>query len=898
MKEILSESGIRNINQLRKDFKNAKIFYHIDLDGVTSALAMKKYLEDKGFKVIGCEGIQYGDKEYSVQKSDPAINLMNVLVDFAHGKPMFHIMTDHHDRQAGVEKDTSTSFRHSRSNVETLSQIIPTSEIFPPEDVKIVSMVDSADYAKNEVTPEMVMNYIFDFDKDKGLANNKLVLGLVTNKMLLAFKNKPGFLDTLVMECKPSLMSIFQKISSIVKDKGWPGRETLEKNKETYVASMKTAPNVQVEGPILVQYGGGNMMKPGSYDRYTPFKNNPEADFLVIAWPLGLLQASCNPFKKERELKGVNLGEIAQEVLSKWEGQLKERDVKLSTIKWISESSKDFGDQSVGFTYKDFLALYSEKYSVMENGEKFLDIIYDLMEKPFSKLSEKELEVLDNITVPAWDLIQANSGGHKCITNISGLNFLGRSNRPPSGGYKYNSEKDDSPYIKFLKMLQKEFVKVLTNKINESKSGKTIEETIIDRVKKKILKEDTETGKLYSEDFPTDLKELLDKVNTEIPEIKKENICRELTINGGGYIPDNNSVDTAAEKDVKKLLGEFNTKFSKDAGIVSGYRSWENQIDNFKNKVSGSRDVNDVQNSNSIPGFSQHHSGKCFDIYSVNLSDWTEEMKNWVEENVGKYGFKVTYKENVDGRIAEPWHIAKEEVEFKPINNWNQWCETKGEGKKEVTFKNFDFDKLENQNLKGSNLFKLLLIIFGIGKLMTPEGREFLKKIKERLFNKKEESVSSGSSDVLGYPLKEFSDKLCGGCTYGKPREGGRRSHAGIDLAAKSGTEVLAPLDGEVVDSAIRDNACGGTIGIEHGEVGGHKTKTRYCHIKELKVSKGQKVKKGDVIGISGGASGDVGRGSSSGAHLHFELYKDGKHLDPKEYVLSQTEEGRKKLWA
>lgn len=721
MKEILSEGGIRNINQLRKDFKNAKIFYHIDLDGVTSALAMKKYLEDKGFKVIGCEGIQYGDKEYSVQKSDPAINLMNVLVDFAHGKPMFHIMTDHHDRQAGVEKDTSTSFRHSRSNVETLSQIIPTSEIFPPEDVKIVSMVDSADYARNEVTPEMVMNYIFDFDKDKGLASNKLVLGLVTNKMLLAFKNKPGFLDTLVMECKPSLMSIFQKISSIVKEKGWPGRETLEKNKETYVASMKTAPNVQVEGPILVQYGGGNMMKPGSYDRYTPFRNNPEADFLVIAWPLGLLQASCNPFKKERELKGVNLGEIAQEVLSKWEGQLKERDVKLSTIKWISESSKDFGDQSVGFTYKDFLALYSEKYSVMENGEKFLDIIYDLMEKPFSELSEKELEALDSITVPAWDLIQANSGGHKCITNISGLNFLGRSNRPPSGGYKYNPEKDDSPYIKFLKMLQKEFVKVLTNKINESKSEKTIEESIIERVKKKILKEQSDT------------------------------------------------TDT-----------------------------------------------------------------------------------------------------NVDNTDDE---------------------------NKKPDFEDVDLEKLEKEDLKGNNLLKLLLIIFGISKLMSPEGKAFLRKIKNKLLNidDSEENYDMGASDILGYPLRTFSDKLCNGCQYGKPR--GFTTHAGIDLDAKSGTEVLSPLDGEITDAAIRDNDCGGTIAINHGKVGGHETKTRYCHIRKLNVTKGQKVKKGDVIGFSGGGREDEGRGNTSGAHLHFELYKDGKHLDPKEYVLAPNEEGRKKLW-
>lgn len=466
MKEILSEGGIRNINQLKKDFKNAKIFYHIDLDGVTSALAMKKYLEDKGFKVIGCEGIQYGDKEYSVEKSDPAINLMNVLVDFAHGKPMFHIMTDHHDRQAGVEKDTSTSFRHARSNVETLSQIIPTAEIFPPEDVKIISMVDSADYARNEVTPEMVMNYIFDFDKDKGLANNKLVLGLVTNKMLLAFKNKPQFLDTLVMECKPSLMSIYQKISQVVKERGFPGRETLEKNKEMYVTSMKNSPNVQVDGPILVQYGGGNMMKPGSYDRYTPFRNNPEADFIVIAWPMGLVQASCNPFKESRALKGVNLGEIKDEVLNKWKTQLQDKDIPLSSIKWISESGKQFGEESVGFTFRDFNALYGKEFKRMVDGDDILNDVEEAMKKPFSSLTEEEMKMLDSISVNAWDLIQSNSGGHKCITNISGLSYLGRSKRPPEGKYKYDAESEDAPYVKFTKMVQNEFVRVLKEKMN------------------------------------------------------------------------------------------------------------------------------------------------------------------------------------------------------------------------------------------------------------------------------------------------------------------------------------------------------------------------------------------------------------------------------------------------
>jgi hypothetical protein len=188
-----------------------------------------------------------------------------------------------------------------------------------------------------------------------------------------------------------------------------------------------------------------------------------------MAWPLGLVQASCNPFKKERELKGVNLGEIAQEVLGKWEDQLKQRTIPLSTIKWISESSKDFGPESVGFTFKDFKALYGDKFTTMENGEEVLDHIQEMMEIPFTELPEEHKEMLDKIGVNAWDLIQANSGGHKCITNISGLNYLGRGKRPPQGKYKYDSEKDDSPSVKFTKMIAVEFERKLKEKIKESK---------------------------------------------------------------------------------------------------------------------------------------------------------------------------------------------------------------------------------------------------------------------------------------------------------------------------------------------------------------------------------------------------------------------------------------------
>ena len=466
MKRIISESGLRNINALSKRYQKAEIYFHQDLDGVTTAIAMKKYLEDNGIDVVDAHIIQYGDKEFSVKKNDAQGDTMPVLVDFAHGKPMFVIHTDHHDKQVGVEKGTSKQFRGARSNVETISQVVSPTDLFPSSDILLINTVDSADYAKHDITPQEVVNYIYRLDKDSSLQKNKMLLGLVINKLLLAFKNKPGFLEGLVMDSEPSLMSILNNIKAWMTKTNAAKPEDLQKNAQDYADKMANFPTVSDN--IIFQYGGGSMFKPGSYDRYTPFRNNPEADFLIMAWPMGLVQASCNPFKKERELKGVNLGEIAQEVISKWEDQLKDRKIPLSTMKWVSETSA--GPESVGFTFKDFDALYGGKFMFMDGGEKILNHIKDMMETPFKDLTEEHKEMLDKIGINAWDLIQSNSGGHKCITNISGLNYLGRGKRPPTGSHRYNHS-DDSPSVKFTKMIATEFQKVLKKKIEESKNS-------------------------------------------------------------------------------------------------------------------------------------------------------------------------------------------------------------------------------------------------------------------------------------------------------------------------------------------------------------------------------------------------------------------------------------------
>jgi len=240
MKRIISETGLRNIKALQKRYQKAEIYFHQDLDGVTTAIAMKKYLEDNGIDVVGAHIIQYGDKEFSVKKNDAQGDVMPVLVDFAHGKPMFVIHTDHHDKQVGVEKGTSKQFRGARSNVETISQVVSPTDLFPSSDILLINTVDSADYAKHDITPQEVVNYIYRIDKDASLQRNKMLLGLVINKLLLAFKNKPGFLESLVMDSEPSLMSILNNIKTWMTRTNAAKPEDLQKNAQDYPSKCIT----------------------------------------------------------------------------------------------------------------------------------------------------------------------------------------------------------------------------------------------------------------------------------------------------------------------------------------------------------------------------------------------------------------------------------------------------------------------------------------------------------------------------------------------------------------------------------------------------------------------------------------------------------------------------------
>lgn len=102
------------------------------------------------------------------------------------------------------------------------------------------------------------------------------------------------------------------------------------------------------------------------------------------------------------------------------------------------------------------------------------------------------------------------------------------------------------------------------------------------------------------------------------------------------------------------------------------------------------------------------------------------------------------------------------------------------------------------------------------------------------------------------------------------PILGYTRMHAGMDFKARYGTPIVAVSDGRV-SSAGRAGGCGIAVRLEHG--GG--LSTRYCHMSSMAVRPGMSVRRGQVIGYVGST------GLSTGAHLHYEMYRGGRAINP-----------------
>ena len=101
------------------------------------------------------------------------------------------------------------------------------------------------------------------------------------------------------------------------------------------------------------------------------------------------------------------------------------------------------------------------------------------------------------------------------------------------------------------------------------------------------------------------------------------------------------------------------------------------------------------------------------------------------------------------------------------------------------------------------------------------------------------------------------------------------QAHLGIDFAATSGTPIRATARG-VVDDVYKDTYFGFIVTIKHG----YGFVTRYGHCLQILVAKGDHVERGQTIALVGNT------GHSSAPHLHYEILKDGKNVDPMEYII------------
>lgn len=133
-------------------------------------------------------------------------------------------------------------------------------------------------------------------------------------------------------------------------------------------------------------------------------------------------------------------------------------------------------------------------------------------------------------------------------------------------------------------------------------------------------------------------------------------------------------------------------------------------------------------------------------------------------------------------------------------------------------------------------------------------------------------------------------DNIAAGIPDGKPVDGGwvssfygyrvdpfngkKTFHKGLDIAAKSGSPVTSVADG-IVSWVGNRGGYGGLVEVDHGN--GYVT--RYAHNKTIKVAKGDRVSKGEVLALMGST------GRSTGPHVHFEVLRDGQHVNPYNFI-------------
>ncbi len=245
-----------------------------------------------------------------------------------------------------------------------------------------------------------------------------------------------------------------------------------------------------------------------------------------------------------------------------------------------------------------------------------------------------------------------------------------------------------------------------------------------------------------------------------------------------------------------------------------------------------------IKNSNYIFSEDVINKTKEFLSYDINFGNIQNSITSFFNENKDKFGFLSIFDNTEE-------------------NNENS---ENSENNVENNTENTD----ENANSVG-----------GIG---GANSNEVVKEDKEE--DKDEEDTKKSQSELDIEYIKEnfnFMVPVEGTVTsrYGKREatEVVSANHSGIDIGARTGTPIYAAVDGVVTVSSSE-----GEYG-KHIDITSEDVLTRYAHCSKLLVKEGQKVKKGDKIAEVGST------GNSTGPHLHFEIRRDNRTINPESII-------------
>lgn len=427
---------------------------------------------------------------------------------------------------------------------------------------------------------------------------------------------------------------------------------------------------------------------------------------------------------------------------------------------------------------------------------------------------------------------------------------------PPKYVEDQTVQKTESKIAKRLDKIANSIVNIqLTNK-NIRPLNSLLESMGIE-IPKNIEKEDSI---VEDEGEPSDEDNIIkDEVDQELDKIDSEN---QKLSNKRSYI-------VKSGDSLSKILSTSKVNINDINLLYSNYKKLENL--NIGQKISW-----EVDDDNNLLKYSRILNDDTIETYIKNNDKFEEKTekfnKNWEE---------IVLSGTLDSKsfVSKANSIGLTTDEIKMITSSLQW-------------------KLDFKDLAKDDQFNIVLSreMFGpyhndskiLGVKITSKNKDYIALLAED-GNYYDENGKALSRNFLKLPLNDESVLISSKFNPNRlhPITKKYMPHNGVDLAVKTGTQVLAAGDGEVV-FAGRSGSAGNMISIRHGR----QYVTRYMHLSKIDVQTGQKVKMGDLIGLSGNT------GNSTGAHLHYEVLVDNVAKDPLKMNFTETKslEGINKL--